>query len=56
VLPSVDGTTAQAFAAGAMLIMLADAMIPEAYEHGGKLTGLLTVLGFIFAAILSALE
>ena len=50
VLPSADGTHAQAFAAGAMLTMLADAMIPEAYEHGGKLTGLLTVLGFIFTA------
>ena len=55
-LPTADGRLAQAFAAGAMLTMLADAMIPEAYEHGGRLTGLLTVLGFITAAVLSAME
>jgi zinc transporter, ZIP family len=54
-LPSSDGTLTQAFAAGAMLTMLADAMIPEAYEHGGRLTGLATVLGFVLAALLSAL-
>ena len=35
-----------AFAAGAILMMLANTMIPEAYEHGGKLAGLFTVLGF----------
>jgi ZIP family zinc transporter len=35
--------------------MLADAMMPEAYEHGGKLVGLLTVVGFIAAAGLSLL-
>jgi ZIP family zinc transporter len=37
-------------------MMLADAMIPEAYEHGGKSTGLLTVLGFVVAAVLSSLD
>jgi ZIP family zinc transporter len=52
-LPSVDGRYAQAFAAGAMLTMLADAMMPEAYEHGGKLVGLITVMGFLTSAILS---
>ena len=36
----------QAFAAGAILMMLANTMIPEAYEHGGKLAGVFTVLGF----------
>ena len=30
-----------AFAGGAMLMMLANTMIPEAYEHGGKLAGFL---------------
>jgi len=34
------------FAAGAILVMLANTMIPEAYAHGGKLAGLFTVLGF----------
>ena len=51
--PSADGHLAQAFAAGAMLAMLTDAMIPEAYEHGGKQAGLATVLGFAAAAALS---
>jgi ZIP family zinc transporter len=36
--------------------MLADAMMPEAFEHGGKVVGLLTVLGFLMAAILAVAE
>jgi zinc transporter, ZIP family len=52
-LPAADGHIAQAFAAGAMLTMLADAMMPEAFEHGGKLVGLFTVLGFLLSAVLS---
>src|SRR5215467_3229027 len=36
----------QAFAGGAILMMLANTMIPEAYEHGRKLAGVFTVLGF----------
>lgn len=52
----VDGVYAQAFAAGAMLTMLADTMMPEAFEHGGKVVGLFTVFGFLAAAILSVLE
>ena len=55
-LPGTDGRYAQAFAAGAMLTMLADAMMPEAYEHGGKLVGLITVMGFLVSAILSGKE
>jgi zinc transporter, ZIP family len=55
-LPAIDGHVAQAFAAGAMLTMLADAMMPEAFEHGGKLVGLCTVLGFMVAAILSMIQ
>ncbi len=54
--PSADGRYAQAFAAGALLTMLADAMMPEAFEHGGKLVGLLTVMGFLVSAILSAVS
>jgi ZIP family zinc transporter len=54
-LPEVDGLVIQAFAAGAMLTMLADAMMPEAFEHGGKLAGLFTVAGFLVAAVLSAM-
>lgn len=55
-LPTADGHIAQAFAAGAMLTMLADAMMPEAFEHGGMLVGLFTVLGFLAAAMLSAMQ
>jgi zinc transporter, ZIP family len=37
------------FAAGAILNMLAQTMMPEAYEHGGKLVGIVTTLGFAVA-------
>lgn len=45
-----------AFAGGAILTMLADTMMPEAFEHGGKLVGLATTLGFGLAFALSLLE
>jgi ZIP family zinc transporter len=38
-----------AFAAGAIITMLADTMMPEAFEHGGKLVGVVTTLGFVVA-------
>ena len=44
----------QAFAAGAILTMLADTMLPEAVDHAGALVGLLSVLGFSTALLLSA--
>jgi len=52
-LPGFDDVYVQAFAAGAVLTMLADTMMPEAYEQGGKAAGLLTVLGFVTAAVLA---
>lgn len=55
-MPGADGRIAQAFAAGAMLTMLADAMMPEAFEHGGMLVGLFTILGFLGSAMLSVLQ
>jgi ZIP family zinc transporter len=45
-----------AFAAGAILTMLADTMMPEAFEHGGRLVGLFTTLGFGLAFLISSLE
>ncbi len=45
-----------AFAAGALLVMLIDTMIPEAAVKAGKVAGLVTVLGFAVAAALSGLE
>jgi ZIP family zinc transporter len=41
------------FAAGALLVMLIDSMIPEARRKGGDLAGLVTVLGFAVAAALT---
>jgi zinc transporter, ZIP family len=41
------------FAAGAILAMLAESMIPEAYAQGGRAVGLATTLGFAIAAALS---
>jgi ZIP family zinc transporter len=48
---AVDG-----FAAGALLVMLIDSMIPEAVRQGGDISGLVTVLGFAVAAGLSGLS
>ena len=39
----------EGMAAGAMLAMIAQTMLPEAYNHGGWLTGLMTVTGFLSA-------
>ena len=55
---SSPGTVAfvLAFAAGAILTMLADTMMPEAHQHGGKLTGVVTTLGFAIAATIHLLD
>jgi ZIP family zinc transporter len=45
-----------AFAAGAILTMLADTMMPEAYENGGKLVGVVTTLGFCIAVVIHELS
>jgi len=45
-----------AFAAGAILTMLAQTMMPEAYEHGGKLVGVMTTLGFAVAFAIHTLD
>jgi ZIP family zinc transporter len=45
-----------AFAGGAILIMIANSMIPEAYEHGGKLAGIFTVLGFFVSITVVIME
>lgn len=46
----------QTFACGAILVMLADTMMPEAFEHGGKLAGIITVVGFGLAVYISLLQ
>jgi zinc transporter, ZIP family len=45
-----------AFAAGAILTMLADTMVPEAYAYGGRQVGLLTTLGFALAVGIAVWE
>jgi zinc transporter, ZIP family len=45
-----------AFAGGAILTMLADTMMPEAFEKGGRLAGVVTSAGFAVAFILTTLE
>jgi zinc transporter, ZIP family len=45
-----------AYAAGAILTMLADTMVPEAFEKGGRASGLLTTLGFATAVFISSFE
>jgi ZIP family zinc transporter len=48
------GALVQAFAAGALLAMLADTLLPEAYRVEGILTGSLVVTGFAGSLALSA--
>jgi zinc transporter, ZIP family len=43
------------FAAGALLVMLIDSMIPEATRESGRVAGLVTTLGFAVATALSSL-
>jgi ZIP family zinc transporter len=51
----LSGVLAQGFAAGAILAMLTDTMVPESFESGGRFAGLATVLGFILAVALGGL-
>lgn len=46
----------QAFAGGAILMMLANSMIPESYERAGKLAGVFTVVGFSLSVAMVLLE
>jgi ZIP family zinc transporter len=47
---AIDG-----FAAGALLVMLVDSMIPDAFRRARQVAGLATVLGFAVAAGLSGI-
>jgi zinc transporter ZupT len=46
----VDG-----LAAGAMLVMTAETMLPEAYEKGGAVTGLSTLAGFLSSVLMKVI-
>jgi len=45
----------EGLAAGAMLTMIAETMLPEAYEHGGAIVGFSTLLGFLTALLIKIL-
>jgi len=44
----------EGFAAGAILTVVAETMLPEAYHRGGGIVGLSTLTGFLVAVLLSA--
>lgn len=46
----------QSFAAGALLTMLADTMMPEAFQNAGPVVGLATTFGFLVAFALASWE
>ena len=50
------GVLADAYAVGALLVMLTDSMILESLEHGGRETGLALVIGFGLAVAVSLLQ
>ena len=52
-MPAAEGAFALGFAAGALLVMLSDTLMPEAFELGGREAGLLTALGFALGFSLS---
>lgn len=54
--PATLGAFFQMFAAGAMLAMLTDSMIPESREEGGRAAGLCTVIGFMLAIYIATFE
>jgi ZIP family zinc transporter len=54
-LPAAAISVTTAVAAGAMLAMISDTMIPEAFEDARDATGLVTVLGFLAAFLLTKL-
>lgn len=56
IVPAAEGVYIMALAGGAVLAMLADSMMPEGYQEGGRATALMVVLGFAFAALLGTLS
>ena len=54
--PAALFAVAEGMAAGAMLTMIAQTMLPEAYFKGGSNIGLATLLGFLAAISIKAFE
>ena len=55
-LPSFIFAFTEGIAAGAMLVMIAETMLPEAYFKGGTGIGMATLLGFLLAVFFKTLE
>lgn len=55
-VPGANGALVDAFAAGALLVMLTDSMIPESFEQGGREAGLALTIGFGAAVAVSLLQ
>jgi ZIP family zinc transporter len=53
VVPSVTSGRAAAFAAGGLLAMLADSLMPFAFERSGAWAGIFTVVGFAVSLAMS---
>ena len=53
---SISGNFVGAFAAGALLTMIADEMAPEAFQRSAIYSGLATVAGFTLGVFLTTLE
>lgn len=51
--PEAAYAVIEGFAAGAMLTVVAETMLPEAYQRGGGIVGLSTLPGFLVAVLLS---
>ena len=51
-----QGIYVEAFAGGAVLTVLADSMMPQAFRYGGRAVGLLTVLGYVVAGALAVAQ
>ena len=50
------GAFVDAFAAGALLVMLTDSMLPDSFTHGGKEAGLSLAFGFGVAVAMVLLQ
>jgi len=55
-ISNITGAFLQAFAAGAILIVIADEMAPKAYSGAARATGIATSLGFILAFFLTSIH
>ncbi|MGZ7199839.1 MAG: hypothetical protein ACXVIG_07710 [Halobacteriota archaeon] len=53
--PPAVGAALLTFAGGAIITMLADSMMPEAFKDTGKLAGLLTALGFAVISVIGVI-